>query len=62
MCGEVPKPQGYSNSCAVEVTPNTLRVSHCHRALVQTFSLLSLTITLEKKCNMCISSFHRSEN
>lgn len=59
---EVPKPQIYNNSYEAEITPNTLRVSHCHRALLQTFSSLNVTIILEKKCRMCISSFHRSGN
>lgn len=62
VCGEVPNPQVYSNSYEDEITPNTLRVPHCQRALLQTVSLLSLTIILGKKCKMCISSFHRSRS
>lgn len=37
----------------LEMTPNTLRASHCHKTLLQTFSHWSLAPVLGKRCEVC---------
>lgn len=59
--GRCTNPQVYNHSYEAEITSDTMRLS-LSQNLLQTFSHLSLTIMLGKRCKTYVSSFHRSGN